>query len=144
MTIPKNRHENGQDHHERFQYDHWSHTAQKMKFSIKDFFSKYDQIRRKLWIWSHLLNKSLMENFIFCAVLPPTIILTSFGTLITIHYENIKHTFIWLTVPRLWAQWRIQAVRETHIPVRATKLWRAKNTFQVFFFSCISAKNTVK
>ena len=23
-------------------------TAQKMKFSIKDFFSKYDQIRRKL------------------------------------------------------------------------------------------------
>ena len=29
-----------------------------MKFSIKDFFSK----------WSHLLKKTLMENFIFCAV----------------------------------------------------------------------------
>ena len=27
-------------------------TAQKMKFSIKDFFSKCDQIRRKLRIWS--------------------------------------------------------------------------------------------
>ena len=40
----------------------------KMKFSIKDYFSKCDQIRRKLWIWSHLLKKSLMENFIFCAV----------------------------------------------------------------------------
>ena len=39
------------------------HTAQKMKFSIKNFFSKYDQIRRKLRIWSHLLKKSLMENF---------------------------------------------------------------------------------
>ena len=39
-----------------------------MKFSIKDFFSKYDQIRRKLWIWLHLLNKSLLENFIFCVV----------------------------------------------------------------------------
>ena len=39
-----------------------------MKFSIKDFFSKADQIRRKLWIWSHLLKNSLMENFIFCAV----------------------------------------------------------------------------
>ena len=38
-------------------------TAQKMKFSIKDFFSKCDQIRRKLRIWSHLLKKSLMENF---------------------------------------------------------------------------------
>ena len=36
-----------------------------MKFSINDFFSKCDQIRRKLRIWSHLLNKSLMENFIF-------------------------------------------------------------------------------
>ena len=34
----------------------------KMKFSIIDFFSKCDQIR------SHLLKKSLMENFIFCAV----------------------------------------------------------------------------
>ena len=43
-------------------------TAQKMKFSIKDFFSKCDQIRRKLRIWSHLLKKSIMENFIFCAV----------------------------------------------------------------------------
>ena len=43
-------------------------TAQKMKFSIKDFFSKCDQVRRKLRIWSHLLKKSLMENFIFCAV----------------------------------------------------------------------------
>ena len=45
------------------------YTAQNMKFSIKDFFSKCDQIRRKLRVWSHLLGKSLMENFIFCAVL---------------------------------------------------------------------------
>ena len=39
-----------------------------MKFSIKDFFSKCDQIRRKLRIWSHLLKKFLMENFISLAV----------------------------------------------------------------------------
>ena len=32
-----------------------------MKFSIKDFFSKYDQIRSFLRTWSHLLNKSLMR-----------------------------------------------------------------------------------
>ena len=32
--------------------------AQKMKLSMKNFFSKCDQIRKK----------SLMENFIFCAV----------------------------------------------------------------------------
>ena len=37
-------------------------TTQKMKFSITNFFSKCDQI------WSHLLKKSVMENFIFCAV----------------------------------------------------------------------------
>ena len=43
-------------------------TAQKGKFSIMNFFSKCDQIRRKLRIWSHLLQKSLMDNFIFCAV----------------------------------------------------------------------------
>ena len=40
-----------------------------MKFYIKDFFSKCDQIRRKLRIWSLLLKKSLTENFIFCAVI---------------------------------------------------------------------------
>ena len=40
----------------------------KWKFSIKNFFSKFDQIRRKLRIWSHLLKKSLIENFMFCAV----------------------------------------------------------------------------
>ena len=39
----------------------------KMRFSIKDFFGKYDQIRRKLRIWSLLLKKLLMENFIFWA-----------------------------------------------------------------------------
>ena len=37
----------------------------KWKFSIKNFLSKCDQIRKKLRIWSHLLKKSLMENFIF-------------------------------------------------------------------------------
>ena len=44
-------------------------TAQKMKFFIKDFFSECDKIRKKLRIWSHLLKKSLMENFILCTVL---------------------------------------------------------------------------
>ena len=43
-------------------------TAQKTKFSIKDFFSKCDQIRSKLRVWSHLMKKSLTENFILCAV----------------------------------------------------------------------------
>ena len=45
------------------------YTAQKIKFSIKDFFSKCDQIRSFLRFWSYLLKKSFMENFIFCVVL---------------------------------------------------------------------------
>ena len=43
-------------------------TAQKMKLYIKNFFSKWDQIRRKLRILSYLRKKSLKGNFIFCVV----------------------------------------------------------------------------
>ena len=46
------------------------YTAQKIKFFLKDFFSKYDHIHRKLRIWSHLQKKSLMgKTLFFCAVL---------------------------------------------------------------------------
>ena len=38
-----------------------------MKLSIQDFFIKIVQIRSFKQIWSHLLKKSLMEKFIFCA-----------------------------------------------------------------------------
>ena len=47
----------------------WSATAQKMKFSIKDFFSKWEQFRRKLQIWSHLLKTSWWETSFLCSVL---------------------------------------------------------------------------
>ena len=49
-----------------------------MKFFINGVFSKCDQIRSFLWICSHLLKKSLMENFIFCAVFLTDIINKSF------------------------------------------------------------------
>ena len=53
-------------------FSHQFAAAQKLKkwFSINDFFSKCDQIHGFLRVWSHLLKKSLMENFIFCAVYP--------------------------------------------------------------------------
>ena len=35
---------------------------------MRDYFRKCNQICRILRIWSHLLKKSLIENFIFCAV----------------------------------------------------------------------------
>ena len=40
----------------------------KMKFFTNTIISKCDKIHSFLRIWSHLLKKSLMENFIFCAV----------------------------------------------------------------------------
>ena len=43
-------------------------NAQKTKSSVRGFFSKYDQICSLLLIWSHLLKKSQMENFIFCSM----------------------------------------------------------------------------
>ena len=60
LTLISNRKQN--------LYIFGNHTTQKMKFSIKDFSSKCDQIRWKLRIISHLLEQSLMGNFIFCAV----------------------------------------------------------------------------
>ena len=51
--------------HKKFGY---IHGTKHEGFSIKDFFTECDQIRRKLRIWSHSLKKSLIENFI----LPPS------------------------------------------------------------------------
>ena len=45
-----------------------SYMAQKIRFPIKDFFSKCKYIRSFLRIWSNILKKFLVENFIFCAV----------------------------------------------------------------------------
>ena len=42
-------------------------TAQKMTFSVKDFFSKCDQIRNFLWIWSNLLKKSFEKLNFLCS-----------------------------------------------------------------------------
>ena len=44
-------------------------TAPKRNSSIKDLFSKSDQIPRKLHTWSHLQKKSLIENLLFCALI---------------------------------------------------------------------------
>ena len=44
-------------------------TAQNMKFSVKDTFSKCEQIRSFLLICSHLLEKFITGNFNFCAVI---------------------------------------------------------------------------
>ena len=48
-----------------------TYTGQKMKFFIKAFFSKCNQISSFFRIWSHLLNKSLIKTSVFvqCQIL---------------------------------------------------------------------------
>ena len=87
-------------------YNYYIHTAQKMKFSIKDFLSKCDQIRRKLRICLHLLRKSLMKNFIFRAVIVsfPTLQINKvFGLRICLHLlkKSLTHNFIFDAVQRV-------------------------------------------
>ena len=76
-----------------------SYNAKKMKFSIKDFFSKCNQIRS---FWSHLLKKSLMENFIFCAMLlSPERHLICLLTQSTKIKEASK-SFLWVDLKNRW------------------------------------------
>ena len=88
-------------------------TAQIMKFSIKNIFSKYDQIRRKLQIWSHLPKKSLMENLIFCAVklmkLPAAYTLNIKTEVIKLqHYRLKKCSSETLSIFWKTAMWKIK------------------------------------
>ena len=62
-----------------------------MKFSIKDVFNKCDQIHRKLRIWSHLLKKSLMENFYFLCSVTVCYLFVHYGALLP--YFAISFTF---------------------------------------------------
>ena len=49
----------------KYEFDTLHIILQKKELSIKDFFIKCDEIRSLMRIWSHLLKKYLMENFIF-------------------------------------------------------------------------------
>ena len=90
-----------------------------MGLFIHTFVSKCDQIRRRLWIWSHLLKKSLMENVIFRAVNSSCVIWIWIGYIITeqhgnsmlrINNRNTKtscETCSKLTIKTPeWSQWR--------------------------------------
>ena len=87
-------------------------SAHKMKFSFKDFFSKCDQIRR-----SHLLKKSLIENFIFlCSVkaLDSSFLLTHFSPIFhfcTNWKGGIKVVLKWDNFQRIFYMEHLRAVR---------------------------------
>ena len=88
-------------------------TGQKMKFSIKDFFSEFDQIHIFLQICSRLLKKSVMENFIFCVAAESSWV--SF-------LENIR---VWICVFE-WKYATTNSIKNVH---RNVILRSCKNTF---------------
>ena len=76
-----------------------------MKFSIKDFFSKCEQICSFLWICSHSLKKALVENFIFCAVHSTSKYFhTNFGTS---RYAHSRYVIHYVRLPALWKKFPI-------------------------------------
>ena len=60
-------------------------------FFIKDLFCKCDHIH-SIRIWSHLLEKPLMENFIFCAVFRPAYVETICRLLVELE-QNYRDVF---------------------------------------------------
>ena len=64
-----------------------------MNFSIKDFFSKCKQIRRKLRIWSHLLKESRVENFRLFVVIKMVCCLPIISIYSIKHYDFLSRYY---------------------------------------------------
>ena len=65
-------------------------NPQKLKYFIKGFFSECDQICSFLRIWSHLLKKSLMENFLV------SILHSVVRLVITFPFSPLNHfSYVW-------------------------------------------------
>ena len=114
-----------------------------MKFSIRDFFGKCDQIRRKLPIWSHLLKKSLMENFIFCAMYlaNPKIFLCLFTVHIScfLFSNNICSLFFLPTNKQVLQSSNIRLLTTTHFCVPLPRL--SSNFLPIFLYAYVFALN---
>ena len=72
---------------------------------LRIFFSKYHQIRSFLQIWSHLLRKSLMKSFIFCAVNLVFLVFYFFSRVISFIYHLKCSNFGELIIRFLFLPW---------------------------------------
>ena len=86
-------------------------TEQTLKFSIKDFFSKCNQIHSFQRIWSHLVKKSLMENFTFCAVVG--LFLKIF---LELHEKCPNTEFFWSVLSRIWTEYEHLLYKSLYSP----------------------------
>ena len=113
-------------------YTNVSFTAQKMKFYIVDFFSKWDQIRSFLQTWSLVPKKSVMENFSFlCSVLTVVceIVLRIGSTGCLFNWEPIVLEYFNKSKHSMWS---ISHLLLKHVKIFAEKL--NKETILQFLF----------
>ena len=101
---------------------HLVHTAQKIKFSINDFFIKCDQTSRKLWIRSQLLEKFWIVNFIFRAPSKDETIKTSYlshdNFIFTVYgqrLKNVRFSFFMVIVKVHLSSWIEQKISSTKL-----------------------------
>ena len=113
-----------------------------MKFSIKDLFSKCDQIRSKLRIWSHLLKESLMENFIFCAVS----FINSYINYSNIAWVSTNKTKLKKTIWETKTSWRVSYLIKTDLRMRPLLnfLLNALNVYQINLFQVLLFMHKIK
>ena len=118
-----------------------------MKFSIKDFLSKCDQIRSFLRIWSHFLKKSLMENFVVLYSLyegslnfvltlfafssqNSWIILDWYFRVVITAWKLFKYAFFfWSVISCIWTEYR---------DIRTEKTLYLDTFYEVCFFCLIN------
>ena len=115
-------------------------TVQKMKFSIKHVFSKCDQIRSFLWIWSHLLKKTLMKNLIFCAVSWQHFKYTSEE-----YYSNcVSQNFNWLKMLTYLGHWIAKQTVLTYknlVQLKRSKIYKCGKNLSLSWRRSLSYRN---
>ena len=122
------------------------YSSQKMKFSVKDFFSNQEVIGIKLRICSHLLKNSLRKNLIFFAVIPcqPIIFTTCSCTLCIIPlllniFQHVRSIFIQSSSGPYYAAFEPKTKNySVNNPIQSKKiqvnaLCEIVDLFQVFF-----------
>ena len=113
-----------------FEHFFWFYTAPKMKFFIKDFFSKCDQMRTFLQIWSHLPKKSLTENLIFSAVLDFTYLRRSCLRMPSMDYQLNCEVAVWVksTFQSLSPSTLVQIQNQREVSKTDETLWERIET----------------
>ena len=116
-------------------------TTQKMKFPLR--ISSVNVAKSAVPIWSHLLKKSLMENFIFCAVTANTMLaawLIASSAYRVCLREILDSTVLWFL--RFWrtirynispaSHWKVTTEKFETSKVNATESMKVENRQEIY------------